>query len=218
MPDQETGLYYLQSRYYNPTWGRFLNADALVSTGQGMLGNNMFAYCNNNPVMYTDPTGEFAISTLIWVLIGVAVSTTAGTIAYGAATDTPVVLDVSVSAGTGAGVGVKVGLSIVLDFKNESFGFYPHIGYYYGMKYNTVGGSYSVGLIQNYENEGDYAGPFTSMGGGYLVGGDHCYDPRDSHEDTVKADSITFGNNKGIYYGYDYYDYWGSIPFPWRDQ
>jgi hypothetical protein len=28
-------LYYLQSRYYNPTWGRFINADALVSTGQG---------------------------------------------------------------------------------------------------------------------------------------------------------------------------------------
>ena len=32
--DQETGLYYLQSRYYNPTWGRFLNADTFVFTGQ----------------------------------------------------------------------------------------------------------------------------------------------------------------------------------------
>ena len=51
------GLYYLQSRYYNPTMGRFLNADALVSTGQGVLGNNMFAYCRNNPVSYCDPTG-----------------------------------------------------------------------------------------------------------------------------------------------------------------
>jgi len=57
--DQETQLYYLQSRYYNPTWGRFLNADAFVSTGQGVLGNNMFAYCNNNPVMYVDPRGYF---------------------------------------------------------------------------------------------------------------------------------------------------------------
>jgi len=37
--------------------GRFINADALVSTGQGILGNNMFAYCNNNPIIYADPTG-----------------------------------------------------------------------------------------------------------------------------------------------------------------
>ena len=55
--DRETGLYYLQSRYYNPEWGRFLNADTFVSTGQGLLGNNMFAYCNNNPVMGCDPCG-----------------------------------------------------------------------------------------------------------------------------------------------------------------
>ena len=55
--DVETGYYYLQSRYYNPEWGRFLNADGCVSTGTGMLGYNMFAYCNNNPVMFVDPSG-----------------------------------------------------------------------------------------------------------------------------------------------------------------
>ena len=55
--DQGIGLYYLQSRYYNPTLGRFLNADALVATGQGLLGNNMFAYCGNNPINRTDPLG-----------------------------------------------------------------------------------------------------------------------------------------------------------------
>ena len=54
--DQEIGLYYLQSRYYSPKTGRFLNADAYISTG-GLLGYNMFAYCGNNPVMYTDPFG-----------------------------------------------------------------------------------------------------------------------------------------------------------------
>ena len=54
---QDTGFYYLQSRYYNPTIGRFINADALVSTGQGVLGNNMFAYCNNNPVILADASG-----------------------------------------------------------------------------------------------------------------------------------------------------------------
>jgi hypothetical protein len=53
-------LYYLQSRYYNPAIGRFINADVLVSSGQGILGNNMFAYCTNNPVGYSDPNGNKA--------------------------------------------------------------------------------------------------------------------------------------------------------------
>lgn len=47
----------MQSRYYDPKVGRFLNADALVSTGQGILGNNMFAYCNNNSISGFDPCG-----------------------------------------------------------------------------------------------------------------------------------------------------------------
>jgi len=55
--DPETGLYYLQSRYYDPEIGRFINADAFVSTGQGLTGNNMFAYCGNNPVTYEDDSG-----------------------------------------------------------------------------------------------------------------------------------------------------------------
>ena len=63
--DNETGFYYLQSRYYDPVTQRFLNADGLVSTGQGMLGNNMFAYCGNNPVNYVDPTGKLAIEIII---------------------------------------------------------------------------------------------------------------------------------------------------------
>ena len=38
--------------------GRFINADAYASTGQGILGNNMFAYCNNNPVTLLDSSGS----------------------------------------------------------------------------------------------------------------------------------------------------------------
>ena len=56
--DPETDLYYLQSRYYDPELGRFINADAFTSTGQGILGNNMFAYCGNNPANRVDPTGH----------------------------------------------------------------------------------------------------------------------------------------------------------------
>ncbi len=57
--DSETGLYYLKSCYYDPQVGRFINADGYASTGQGVIGNNMFAYCGNNPVNFEDPNGEF---------------------------------------------------------------------------------------------------------------------------------------------------------------
>ena len=60
--DQETGLYYLQSRYYDPHLCRFINADTYVSTGQGILGHNMFAYCRNNPVSRKDALGTADIS------------------------------------------------------------------------------------------------------------------------------------------------------------
>ncbi len=55
--DTETEFYYLQSRYYNPEIGRFINADAFAATGQGTIGNNMFAYCYNSPVLLEDIDG-----------------------------------------------------------------------------------------------------------------------------------------------------------------
>jgi len=55
--DTETGLYYVSSRYYDPEMGRWINADGFVSTGQGFTGNNMFAYCGNNPVLLKDTSG-----------------------------------------------------------------------------------------------------------------------------------------------------------------
>ena len=58
--DEETQLYYLNSRDYDPEMGRFINADGYVSTGQGILGYNMFAYCLNNPVNYNDNKGTTA--------------------------------------------------------------------------------------------------------------------------------------------------------------
>ncbi|MDD3400144.1 MAG: RHS repeat-associated core domain-containing protein [Eubacteriales bacterium] len=55
--DTETGWYYLQSRYYNPETCRFISSDVLLSTGQGVLGHNSYAYCLNNPVNMSDPSG-----------------------------------------------------------------------------------------------------------------------------------------------------------------
>ncbi|MGM9602282.1 MAG: RHS repeat-associated core domain-containing protein, partial [Faecousia sp.] len=63
--DTETALYYLQSRYYDPTICRFINADAYTSTGQGILGHNMFAYCRNNPVCMKDETGTLGIYVVV---------------------------------------------------------------------------------------------------------------------------------------------------------
>ena len=58
--DTETGLYYLNSRYYNPEFGRFINVDSeLAGVGGNMQGYNLFAYCFNNPVNMSDPDGNW---------------------------------------------------------------------------------------------------------------------------------------------------------------
>ena len=59
--DSESGLYYLQSRYYDPFTGRFINADVYCDTATGSpLSANMFAYCENNAIMKYDVTGKDA--------------------------------------------------------------------------------------------------------------------------------------------------------------
>ena len=119
--DWETGFYYLQTRYYDPTICRFINADnpELLTTLAGVAGQlNLYAYCNNNPVMLTDETGEFfwtalLIGTIAGMLIGGTVSAVtavnsgetgwelAGSIAEG----------LLVGGATGAAAGALVGLA-----------------------------------------------------------------------------------------------------------
>ena len=71
--DTETGLYYLTTRYYDPEVCRFISADIYMSTGQGVLGGNMWAYCGNNPVNRYDIDGDF------WhIVIGAAVGAVVG--------------------------------------------------------------------------------------------------------------------------------------------
>ena len=67
--DTDTEFYYLQSRYYDATICRFINADSYSSTGQGIIGYNMFAYCNNDPIKAKDSGGEF-LNTIIGAVIG----------------------------------------------------------------------------------------------------------------------------------------------------
>lgn len=68
--DKETGFYYLNSRYYDPLTGRFINADGQINSD--VTGTNLFAYCGNNPVMRTDDNG--AAFETIWDAISLAAS------------------------------------------------------------------------------------------------------------------------------------------------
>ena len=68
--DNETGFYYLQSRYYDPANRRFISADVYASTGQGFVGTNMFAYCNNKPIINSDPSGHALRSNLTAICDG----------------------------------------------------------------------------------------------------------------------------------------------------
>ena len=73
--DSDTGLYSLQNRYYDPQTCRFVNADAMIkSPGYSVLNSNMFTYCTNNPVIYSDCTGQwFGLDDIITGAVGAVV-------------------------------------------------------------------------------------------------------------------------------------------------
>ena len=120
--DVETGLYYLHSRYYDPEVGRFISMDDIDYLDPETIGGtNLYAYCNNNPVMYVDPIGNSAV--LIGIIIGAIIGAGIGfgTVAYTDYLDDGQIFNGSVKwyeyvGGTvtgailGAGVGAVIGL------------------------------------------------------------------------------------------------------------
>ena len=103
--DTETGWYYLNTRYYDPNVGRFLSPDTILGANGGLLGYNLYAYCNNNPVNHIDPTGEGFLSNL-WSGIknvGKAVVKVAAVVTVGAAL-------IAGTIGTGGGLLVAAGV------------------------------------------------------------------------------------------------------------
>ena len=106
--DTETGLYYCLTRYYNPTFGSFISPDTVdYLDPESINGLNLYAYCNNNPVMCYDPSGHSAI--LIGLLAGAIVGGMLGGItAYSNGQD--VLSGIITGALLGATVGLVVGI------------------------------------------------------------------------------------------------------------
>lgn len=184
----ELGMYYLQSRYYDPVIGRFISAGGIAYLGAGgaLLGYNLFAYCGNNPVMGYDPegtvnwkgfwcgvgitaigagiivatvlTGGTALAVGAGIAAGVAVTGSGALITCGAATEEPIAFDVS---GTNDATDVKTGYSFVLDFDSDSLivDVYQH----YGGTTGPTSVTYSAGRVYNYSGPGSYAGPFIDV-------------------------------------------------------
>ena len=104
--DKETGLYWLSSRYYDPSIGRFITPDSIdYLDPESINGLNLYCYCYNNPIMYSDESGhspDSILKTLLGVVVGVglAVVTVAAVVASGGTLLVPVL----VGAGVGAGL------------------------------------------------------------------------------------------------------------------
>ena len=131
--DQEMGLYYLTSRYYDPSVGQFISPDSFsyldINTVSGF---NLYAYCYNNPVMYCDPSGHDASYIIIGLLIGLGVGIMLG-LGYAAYKDYQDNYSIDLSIGftsyikyaligglVGAAIGAQVGY------------YWPVIGSYFG--------------------------------------------------------------------------------------
>lgn len=113
--DHETGLYYLQSRYYNPEIKRFISADGQIAgIGGDVNGYDLYEYCFNNPVNMSDSAGNWPnwakkLVAAVVVVAAVAVVAAVTVATAGAGTAAAVI---AVGAAKGAAIGLVTGAAI----------------------------------------------------------------------------------------------------------
>ncbi len=167
--DEETGLYYLQSRYYSPDIGRFINVDGQF--GKDILGSNLFAYCGNNPVNKIDPNGNWSIWATIGVAVGAALciaavtvltcgvgtATLAGAVAVGAAKGALIGAAIGTAAGAGIGYAVTGTIEGTIEGAAIGFGAGAVVG-------AVVGGATGALKFGTFSSKQDLTGHFTKHG------------------------------------------------------
>ena len=123
--DSETGFYYLNARYYNPEWRRFISPDdTAYLDSENVNGLNLYCYCGNDPVNYCDPSGhepEWIENILLGIgiiaLTALAVTAltftggTAGAFFLAAGKTALVGLQIATTAGAVSGV-IRTGMSL----------------------------------------------------------------------------------------------------------
>ena len=147
--DRETSLYYCLTRYYYPEWRRWLNIDDTSYLNPNSIdGINLFAYCNNNPVMLSDESGNIAITTGILIALGIVAATGFGLMVGGRASGNEALTNVGdvllssseiiggivlIATGIGGSLGMNLlGMgagSLINGFTNHSNGGSFHAGW-----------------------------------------------------------------------------------------
>lgn len=103
--DDETGLYYYNARYYDSQLGRFIQPDAQIQFSSNPQNLNRYNYCDNNPLNYTDPTGNFLwilVAYIAWQIVQTVVLAAAAAAAIGAVTAAIEGKDIAAAALNGA--------------------------------------------------------------------------------------------------------------------
>lgn len=110
--DTETGTIYLRARYYDPEIGRFISRDSFAGKNEDPLSLNLYTYCHNNPIAYSDPSGNFILTAIVVGAIAGAVigGTVGGVSSYKSAKEEGKTgSDLFWSTAAGVGKGAVVG-------------------------------------------------------------------------------------------------------------